>query len=157
MVRRFANLLLVLLVVANQGVSLAFAHSHDDNAANHATGAAPHVHVGEHSHHGHDHHHHGGDHSHSEPLDHSDADDQTDLSLDSPVADHDSDAVYCGESFLAARSNSELTVGAIRCACGTIRPVCDDCMVEQRPRAASAPPLVTSTCPVYLRTLSLRI
>ena len=154
MIRRFLCLLLVPLMLTTQGVC--FVHSH--HAAEPESHALrPHFHFGGHGHnestHDHDHH---ADHSSHDPRP-----GEHDAALSPaivPIGDHDADAVYFGEAVTIARhdGNSVIVLLTKYIAVAAILRVSDQSESSLR-RLAHPPSVFDAACPIYLRTLSLRI
>lgn len=163
MIRRFLPVLLVFLVLANQGLSLAHAHRGIGDAGPDSRTTRPHFHVGGHVHHDgiHTHHHPGHSRSdHSDRTQHS-GDHGTMLpSFCSPLGEHDSDAVYCGESVTIVRDGEPVRISSTSdFATVPIVEVASHCDWLLRAGSLHGPPTSEfgTACPLYLRTLSLRL
>lgn len=159
MIRRFLCLSLIPLILANQGLCMAHAHHGNDMAEPEHQAQRPHIHIGGHgedvstAHHS--------DHSHSDHPRHVRGSDEYDAALPSavvPVGEHDSDAVYCAESVNLARV-AESVLPAKNVTVSVIFHVAHQS--EGLPRLGrlpgQPPSLFVAACPIYLRTLSLRI
>ncbi|MCH8045461.1 MAG: hypothetical protein IID44_17260 [Planctomycetes bacterium] len=165
MIRRLFRLLLVPLMLANQGLCVAHAHHGTDVAEPEGHAARSHIHLGGRSQPDstNDHEHHG-DHSHG---DHSGCDhrpDKHDAALPSaiaPIGEHDADAVYGMETIILARNGRTVTVvSTTNFAASAILRVThqsDDWLVRLGPLRGQPPSVFDAACPIYLRTLSLRI
>jgi len=160
MFRRSISFLLASLLLANQCLSVAHAHPGSDFAEREGHDARPHFHLGSHAHEAlHQH----SDHRHNDHLGHASGVNEYDASAVQgvvPFGEHDADAVYCGQSTLFPRS------------LGSLRPFVEKDSVafaildvmHQKDRLLRAGPLNSQlssvfdeACPIYLRTLSLRI
>ncbi|HUG67135.1 MAG TPA: hypothetical protein VMM76_05265 [Pirellulaceae bacterium] len=163
MIRRFFTLLLIVLMLANQGLCLAHVHHGDDCVVPDGHDSRSHFHLG-----GHVHHH--GDHSH-EPVGQSHSDhsasapssgkcDEVTLSTSAPVGEHDSDAVYCGEQTTIACTGNLSNIlpdkHVAEFANFQVVPQHDDSR-HLAPSRIQPPSVFAAACPIYLRTLSLRI
>ena len=153
--RRVLSLLLIPLLLASQG--LCFVHTHQGTHTGEPDGhsSRPHFHV-----HGvAEHHHHHADHSHR----HDAGDDHEEPAVPAiePVADHDADAVYCSETVVIGtgrQSRSELTLKQLIAASFWQSPATLDIDPLNRGNlSVHPPPLCATRCPIYLRTLSIRI
>ena len=160
MIRRFFCLLLVPLMLANQGLCFAHTHHGMDIAEPEGHAARPHFHFGGHGQHGstHDDHHHG-DHS---GRDHrSDEHDAALPPAHAPIGDHDGDAVYCAEAVTFARDGNSVTVLSPKyfavAAILHSADQSDDRLVRLGPLRGQPASVFDAACPIYLRTLSLRI
>ena len=162
MIRRFLCLSLIPLMLANQGLCLAHAHHGADFAEPERHAQRPHIHVGGH---GEDlstsHHTEHSDHSHGDRPGHVPESDEHDAVLPSaivPVGEHDSDAVYCAESMTLAR-DARSVLSAKEVTVSVIFHVAEQTEGLPRlgPSRGQPPSLFVSACPIYLRTLSLRI
>jgi len=153
MIRRLFNLLLIFLMLANQGLCLAHTH-HGDEPDGHDS--RPHFHVGEH-----DHHH--GDHSHSDHSNEAPDSEKSDSAPPSaflPVGEHDADAVYCGEPVTIARAGNTTSVLPEKDVTGVATLPRENSrggprQVEPWQRQSSS--VDDADLPIYLRTLSLRL
>ena len=160
MIRRFLCLLLVPLMLTSQG--LCFAHSHHA-AEPEGHALRPHFHFGGHGHdesshdestHDHDHH---ADHSghNPRPGEH----DAVFPAVIAPIGDHDADAVYFGETVTFARKGNSVIVPLLSAkyiTVATILRVADQSEGWLQ-RLGQPPSVFDAACPIYLRTLSLRI
>lgn len=163
MIRRLFTLLLVFLMLANQGLCLAHVHHANELAEPEGHAARPHFHVGGHVHRDRAHDHQHADDSHPDHLD-SVPDSGNRGATFSPAtstgSEHDSDAVYCGESVTIARignsvdvlpDNDVAGIGILHAA------IQDDGSRHIGPLRCQPPSVLDAACPIYLRTLSLRI
>ena len=153
--RRVLSLMLIPLVLAGQG--LCFAHTHQGTHTGEPDGHStrPHFHI-----HGvAEHHRHQADHSHH----HDAGDDQEESAVSAiePIADHDADAVYCTETVAIGanrQSKSELTVKQLISVLFWQSPAIVEISTVNRGNSSGRPPpLCAARCPIYLRTLSIRI
>lgn len=162
MIRRLFTLLLIFLMLANQGLCLSHTHHGNGIAEPEDHGVRPHIHIGGHDHHKHHHgdHSHAG-HSHSESRADSDEHDVAFPPTCLPVDDHDSDAVYLGERVTTARrSGSSETVHPEKDVAGSsIVMVANQCdrLGHCGPIRGQPPSVFDTDFPIYLRVLSLRI
>lgn len=160
MIRRFFLFLLVVLTLANQ--SLCLAHVQHEHGTGDPEGhdSRPHVHLGGHKHHhdspGHDHHSHGSD---SSPKNSSERVPKSPCSC--PLGDHDSDAVYVGESEALVLScdsanvlNDKQVVAGLAIVPAEHR---GDELLHAQPLGGQSFFLDDGTCPIYLRALFLRL
>jgi len=155
MTRRFFCLLLVSLMLANQ--SLCVAHTH------HGTGVAePEGHASQ------SHFHFGGLGQHKLAQDqelHADhsCDDEGHAALSNiaPISNHDIDAVYCGEAAAVARDGTSVIVLLAKyVAVVAIHCVTDhnnDSLLRLSSLRGQSLSVFETACPIFLRTLSLRI
>ncbi|PHS14841.1 MAG: hypothetical protein COA78_05520 [Blastopirellula sp.] len=168
MIRRFLCLLLVPLMLANQG--LCFAHSHfgTDILDSEGHSSKPHFHAGDHNHYElkSDHVAQGqvdqtqGQHSDRMPSSEHDGEDHSKdhLSLIQPSTDHDADAVYYPEAATLAHFRQMVVIDSPFClAFAATSPAAhqnkDGLLLSgQSPNSVFYP-----DCPIYLSTLSLRI
>ncbi len=164
MIRRFLCLLLIPLMLANQGLCFAHAHHGTDFAESEGHALRPHYHVGGHVHldstHNHDQH---SDHSHGDLSGHVLGSDEHGAALPQAMTsggEHDSDAVYCGDPVTFARdrntrsvlSAKDVTVSALHCVSNQ-----SDGLLRLGPLRGQPPSVFEVAFPIYLRTLSLRI
>ncbi len=163
MIRQFFCLLLVLLMLANQGLCFAHAHHAADVAEPEGHASRPHFHVAGHGHHesSHDHH---ADQSHGQcpgPDHRPDDHDAARPAAIAPVDDHDADAVYRADAVTFARDGSSAIVLSAKCvAVAAIvhgADQSDDKLLRLGPLRGQSPSVFDAACPIYLRTLSLRI
>lgn len=156
MTRRVVSLLLVPLVLASQGLCLAHTHLGTQVPAASGHAARPHFHV----HDGVDHHQHHAGHGHN----HDGADDREDelpVTAVAPIDDHDADAVYCPEAVTLStgrHSKVELLAKLFGAApvvlMGNTLVDANLCFAHQWSQPVT---FRDSHCPIYLRTLSLRL
>ena len=141
------SLLLIPVVLVSQGFCFAHTHQGTGVAAPDGHSSRPHFHV-----HGVDgHHHHDADADHDDPS----------PRLSEPLGSHDADAVYCptsvafgvGRHAVSALAVQQLFDVPFLWAIGTA----DVAAVSRGNSRSQPPPLWHSRCPIYLRTLSLRI
>ena len=157
MIRRFLRLLLVPLMLANQGLCLALVH-HGSSAEPEDHASRPHLHIDTHHHTTHDHQQSG--HSHDLPPVESGEQDDSLPSAIGPVGEHDSDATYGTEASIGIRDpNSSGVVSA-----KYVTLLAFDHHFEHSDRlfrsgsVRGQPASVFEAArPIYLRTLSLRI
>ena len=155
MPRRIISLLLIPLLLAGQGLCVAHTHQGTHTGEPDGHSARPHFHVYGVA----EHHHHQADHSHHHDAD----DDQEESAVPAiePVADHDADAVYCSETVAIGagrQSKSELTLKQLIAVSFWQSPATPDIDPVNRGNSSGRPPpLCAARCPIYLRTLSLRI
>lgn len=166
MFRRCFTSLLVLLMLANQGLCFAHVHHGQDVEEPDGHGLRPHVHLGQHAHHKGECRHGHGSHQHSRsdgaeaPLS---SDEQSSESPGNfaPHGDHDSDAVYGGEPLSLARtSNSGSFFPGEDVPAGLAYwqvEDFDDGLLHVQPSGFRPSLLHDDACPVYLRALSLRL
>lgn len=165
MIRRFFCLLLVPLMLANQGLLFAHAHHGTDVGEPEGHASRPHFHFRGHGHHDSTHNHsQHSDHSHGDPSMDVPASDEYDDALPpvvSPVGEHDSDAVYGVETVTVARDGNSVSVlSAKYVAVAVIFRVVDqsdDYLLRLGPLRGQPESVFDTACPIYLRTLSLRI
>ncbi len=169
MIRRVISLLLMPLMLANQGLCLAHAH-HDSQPPDHAS--RPHIHSGSHSHgdadHGHDHdavHAPDNDADHSHESAHHPDEGAAELVTATPVLrtsapDHEHDAVYFAVTTpITLKTDSAVKRLADDQAAGWMLCVEASEGTAIRPWPVVGPPLALfdADCPIFLRTLSLRL
>ena len=161
--RRFLCLLLVPLMLANQG--LCFSHTHRGTDVSEPEGHAsrPHFHFGSHGQHDSTHDH-DADHSHGDNSGRDQRSDDHGTAVPpsiAPLGDHDADAVYCVEAATIARDeNSVIVLSAKYVAVAAVLYIAQQSdvsllrvgLIRGRP-----PSVFAAACPIYLRTLSLRI
>lgn len=156
MTRRVVSLLLVPLVLASQGLCLAHTHLGTQAPAASGHAARPHFHVHDsgdhHQHHaGHGHHHDGAD----------DPEDELPVTSVAPIDDHDADAVYCPEAVVLSTGRHAKANLAAKLFGAAPVVWMDHTLVVATLRLAhrwsQPPPFRDSHCPIYLRTLSLRL
>lgn len=165
MFRRFFCLLLVSLMLANQG--LCFAHAHHGTGVAEPEGHATqsHFHFGDlyqrKSAHDRDHHadHSDGDHS---GRDHRSEDDGPAAPSEvTPIDNHDANAIYGTEAVAVAHDgNSKIVLLAKYVAVAAIPRVTaqsDDSMLRLSSLHGHSLSVFDADCPIFLRTLSLRI
>jgi hypothetical protein len=157
MIRPFLTLLLVPLMLANQG--LCFAHSHHDTNIVESEGHASrsHFHTGDHDHESKNDH---ADHSqrqHSDRTPSSEHDGGDHPTLIQSSTDHDADAVYSPEAATLAHFRQtviiDLPLGLVSSA--IVQTTHHDgnwLLLRGQPTS-----VFDTACPIYLRTLSLRI
>ena len=165
MLRQFVCLLLVCLMLANQGLCLAHSHHGTDVAESEGHASRSHFHFG---HHGqpistNDQEHHE-DHSRGDHSGRDQSSNEHDAVLPpamAPIGDHDADAVYCAESVAVARDgNSVIVPSAKHFVAAAILDVAyqnDDWLLRLGSLRGQPPSVLDAACPIYLRTLSLRI
>jgi hypothetical protein len=164
MIRRLVCLLLVSSMFANQGLCFAHAHQGADIEEPEGHASRPHFHTGGHVHHhsthSHDHH---ANHSHGHRginVTESDENGDTQLQAILPVGQHDSDALYCGESVTLARNGNSVTVLAEKdVSTAVLLRVSNlgDGLLRLGPLRGQPPAVFEAACPIYLRTLSMRL
>lgn len=159
MIRRIVSLLLVPLLLANQGLAVAHSHHAADVAEPAGHGARPHFHVG-----GHDHHNSAHNHEHVAVHAHSHRGHDPDETLPSaivPLEDHDADAMYfAGAVTLARGAITPSIVPAKFIVLAAVLGVAErssDRLLRLGPICGQPRPDSDTACPIYLRTLSLRI
>ncbi len=153
MIRRFVCLLLVPLLLANQGICYAHSHHGADFAESEDHASRPHFHFGGHDHHKSTHDH-NADHS---GCDHSHDDHDADLPpAIAPAGDHDADAVYCADAVTFARDGNTVIVLSAKDAAAIALRVADQ-SDDWLLRLGQPPSIFDAACPIFLRTLSLRI
>lgn len=158
MVRRFLCLLLIPLMLANQGLCLGHVHRGSDSAEPEDHESRPHFHLSGHHDTTHDHQHSG--HSHDEPADDSDEHDGPLAPAMSPFGSHDSDAVYCTTPWTGTReAKSAGVVLAKYVAVIAVDHLADhsDRLLRLGSVRGQPASVFDAACPIYLRTLSLRI
>ena len=158
MIRRFLCLLLVPLMLANQDLCFGHVHGGSDFAEPKDHESRPHYHFGGQNDRAHDHQHSGR--SHEEPTEDSDEQEGSRLAIISPIGSHDSDAVYCTELLTGAREgNSARIVSAKHVAGSNLGHLADhrDRLLRRGQLRGQPMSLFDAGCPIYLRTLSLRI
>lgn len=160
MFRRSLSFLLVSLLLGNQCLSVAHAHLGSDFAEPEGHGARPHFHLGGHAHEELDQHsgHAHGDHpGHASGVNEHDA---TAARAVAPLGEHDSDAVYCGQSTLFPRNLDSPSILVAKCSAAfAVLDVVSqgDRLLRPGPLSSQLSSLFDEACPIYLRTLSLRI
>jgi hypothetical protein len=164
MIRRFVCLSLVAVMLANQGLLFAHVNHAADGPEPAGHNSRSHFHLG-----GHDHHttahvdNHKATHSHH----HGDVDRETgeyDGELPStvmPLGDHDANAIYCAEAVALARDRATSITFPAKCVWG-VSSLCvadrsDDRLLRLGPIRGQPASVFDTACPIYLRTLSLRI
>lgn len=167
MTHRLLCLLLVSLMLANQGLCLAHSHHGTGVAVPKDHASRPHFHVGDHDHHDHHDSTHGqdqqSDHSHGNQSDRDCPLDEQDTALPkamAPIGEHDSDAVYCTSSVPVARNGNSVNVLSAKDV--VLAPIFHVASQGNRsfcagPIRGQPPSVFETACPIYLRTLSLRI
>jgi hypothetical protein len=156
MIRRFVYLLLVALMLANQGFTVAHSHHGTDVAEPESHASRRHFHLGGHTHHEASHADgHLAAHSHTQ---------QSDCNLPPammPLGDHDADAVYFAATVTLARGGTTpIIVPAKLIALAAILGVAEqsnDRLPHLGPIRGQPSSDFDTACPIYLRTLSLRI
>jgi hypothetical protein len=163
MSRRFVCLLLVPLLLANQGLSLAHSHLGTEVATPEGHSSRPHIHFG-----GHDHHAaaHGDDHVAGHLHKHSsDSEHRTNKHHEAvataieTAGDHNADALYFAQTVTLARDcDASSILLAKHNVVATTHQTADsgDWRLRLRPLRYSASEF-DADCPIYLRTHSLRI
>ena len=165
MIRRFLCLLLVPLMLANQGLCFAHSHHGTDVAVPEGHASRSHFHSGgdgrpdstnDQKHHG--------DHSHGDHSGYDHGSDEHDAALPpaiAPAGDHDADVVYGTETITLARNGRTVTVvSTIDLSASAILRVThqtDDGSLRVGPLRGQPASVFDAACPIYLRTLSLRI
>ena len=78
-----------------------------------------------------------------------------------PVGDHDADAVYCAEAVTFARDGNSVIVPLTKYVAVVAMlhgaDQSDDWLLRLGPLRGQSPSVFDTACPIYLRTLSLRI
>ncbi len=160
MFRRSLSLVLVSLLLANQCLAVTHAHLGSDFAEPESHGARPHFHLGGHAHEESDQH---SEHPHADHPGHAPRVDEHDPSAVRAVTllgEHDSDAVYCGQTTLFPRNLESPSILVAKCsvAFAVLDVVSQrDRLLRPGPRSSQPSSLFDEACPIYLRTLSLRI
>lgn len=163
MIPRLICRLLVLLMLANHGLCLAHAHHGTDFAEPEGHGLRAHFHVGgdvqHHSSHNHNRH---AEHSRVDRSGHVPGSEEHDAlpPVISPADEHDSDALYCAEPVTFARDGKRVTaLSAKDVAMVAILGVANqgDGLLRLGPLRGQPPSVFEAACPIYLRTLSLRL
>ena len=172
MFRRIVHLLLMPLMLANQGLCLAHVH--------HGTGVAeppdhasrPHIHFGHHRHddaaHGHDHdaahsHKHDADHSHQSTSNSDAAADKLEIAspqLSTLAPDHEHDAVYFPvTTAFASKADSDFgqAIGDQAAGLPYVVESNGENPLRLGPLCRRPPSLVDADGPIFLRSLSLRL
>ncbi|MDA1049356.1 MAG: hypothetical protein O3C40_02610 [Planctomycetota bacterium] len=163
MFRRLLCLLLVALMLASQGLRPAHSHRGADFAEPEGHDSRSHFHVGGHTHHHSQHHSaQGSDHSqgdHAPRVPPFDAHDATLVRSLLPAGDHDASAVYRAETETFARDGNSVRVLAENVAPSAILRVANrsDGLLRLGPLRGPPASIFDGACPIYLRTLSLRI
>ena len=160
MFRRSISFLLASLLLANQCLSVAHAHPGSDFAEREGHDARPHFHLGSHAHEAlHQH----SDHRHNDHLGHASGVNEYDASAVQgvvPFGEHDADAVYCGQSTQCPRNSDSLRIRVeVDSVAFAILDVVSqgDRLLRPGPQIIQPSSLFDEACPIYLRTLSLRI
>lgn len=159
------RLLLVPLMLANQGLCFAHTHHGTDVAVPEGHASRSHFHLGcdgrpdttnDQQHHA--------DRSHGDHSGHDHGSAERDAALPpaiTPTGDHDADVVYGTETITLARNGSTVTlISTIDLAASAILRVTeqtDDGLLRAGPLRGQPPSVFDAACPIYLRTLSLRI
>jgi hypothetical protein len=164
MIRRFLCLLLVPLMLANQGLCLAHSHQGTDVAEPAGHASRPHLHVVGHSHHEstygqkHD-----GNQSHDDHAGGNQRSGDSDAAVtltSAPIGGHDTTAVYFSKALDFARDTTSVIVfekfGDVP-AILAIAHQNDDRARHYCPGRGQQASFFDAACPIYLRTLSLRI
>lgn len=144
-------------MLANQGLCLAHVHRGSDSAEPEGHASRPHFHVD--PHHGTTHEQQQSGHSHDVPPVESGAQDDSLPSM-SPVGEHDSGTVYDTEASIGIRDPNSAGVESAKCATLMAFHQLSDHSDRRlgsgsvRDQPAS---VFDADCPIYLRTLSLRI
>jgi hypothetical protein len=161
--RRIVSLLLLPLVLANQAMCLAHTHHGTDVAEPDGHCDRPHFHYPR-ADHGHDQadHRHDTRHSHEPHSRHHHRSDATARpQAVTPVDAHDDNAIYCGDGGTPAVGRGSLKVSPVERLLRTaILPEpahADNCLPRAGPLRAEPLLAFETGCPIYLRTLSLRI
>ena len=163
MIRRFLCLLLVPLILANQGLCFAHVHHGTDIVEPEGHVSRPHFHFGGRHDSTHDHDHHA-DHSHGDHSGRDPRSEERDAALPpsiAPIGDHDADAVYGAAAVTFARDrNSQIVpltkhVAAVAILQGADQS--DDWLLRLGPLRGQSPSVFDTACAIFLRTLSLRI
>ena len=164
MIRRFVCLVLVLPMLANQGLCLAHSHQGTDVAETEGHASRPHFHVGGHRRHessnGQEH---DGNHSHDDHgrRDQRSGDSDAPVTLtNAPIGGHDTTAVYSSETVALARDANRAIVFEKFVEMPAILRVVhqnDDRALHSCPSRGQPASVFDAACPIYLRTLSLRI
>ena len=148
-------------MLVNQGLCFAHSHHATDIAEPESHASRPHFHFGGHGHQTHDHH---ADHSHGHDSDRDPPPDDHNggcAPFIRPAVDHDADAVYCtGTVTLAQDGRTLAVVSATYFAASAILQVThqnDDWLLRPGPLRGQPASVFDAACPIYLRTLSLRI
>lgn len=160
MTRQFLCLLLVSLMLANQGLCLAHVHHETDFAEPDGHGARPHFHSsgpGQHES-THDQKHRG---DHSSPDRWSNEHDVALPPVITPEGNHDADAVYGAEAVAIAPDANSVIVPSVSytavAANLRVTDQSDDWLLRLSSLRGQPPSVSDAAYPIYLRTLSLRI
>lgn len=168
MIPRFFTLLLVVLMLANQGLCLAHVHEHNGGEPE-GHDSRPHFHLGGHVHHqgSHRHEHESHEHdNHSRSDDPSAPSNSDELSLASscncpPLGDHDSDAVYGDERVTLARTGNSANILPDKDVVAGLASLQLEGQIDGRLRCQPSRNQPSFLCdvgfPIYLRALSLRL
>lgn len=165
MIRRSFTLLLVMLMLANQGLCLAHMPHQHDGAEPDDHDLRPHIHLGGHVHHAVEHKgHRHGDHAHA-PGSNGSSKSRECLPAppgnDPPLGDHDSDAVYGGQPVTFARTGDSLNIAVNSDSLAGLAILQFAQRVDQPQRAQSSQPPSSffgdDGCPLYLRARTLRL
>ncbi|MFT7641334.1 MAG: hypothetical protein ACI9G1_003081 [Pirellulaceae bacterium] len=154
MIRRLVSILLVLVMLANQGLCMSHVHHGKDLADPEGHGALPHFHVGGHVHHERI------DHSHSDNESDSDEHKRSVSRSRFPLGEHDSDVVYCGGPAIISPTGNAANVILKKDDTGVAIlqvGIQTDGLRRLRPLRGQPPTADVATCPIYLRILSLRL
>lgn len=159
MIRRFSHFLLILLMLANQGLCLAHTHQGRGLAEPKGHASRPHFHFGGHKHHdashGHDAHHRHQHHSDRQKL--TDRRPTVHSRVIAPSCEHDADAVYISNEVPRSRVGSPTIVPPSKWVAGVFHldraaQNNDRLLCLDQPLSA-----LDAGCPIFLRTLSLRL
>lgn len=163
MIRRLFCLVMIFALLANQGLSLAHAHFGFDIGGQGDHNVRPHVHVGDHVHHEAAHRHDHSDHSHlnySAGVPNPSERGTGWLPTLAPPAQHDADAVYCGESvFIACHGKAPQNLLEMEAPPVATLPtgIQNVGLRSYFPLDGQPPTAIAASCPIYLGTLSLRL
>lgn len=157
MTRRFVCFLLVAVMLANQGLVFAHVHHAADGPGPDGQNARSHFHLG-----GHDDHE--APHSviHRGNVDGETREHDGDLpSAARPVGDHEANAIYCAETVALAQRGATPVIVPATCVWGVaslaVDVQSDDSLLRLGPIRGQPASVFDAACPIYLRTLSLRI
>lgn len=161
MTRRFVCFLLVAVMLANQGLVFAHVHHAADGPGPDGHNSRSHFHLGGHDDHSADHE---ATHSviHRGNVDGETREHDGDLpSVAMPVGDHDANAIYCTETVALAQSGATPVIVPATCVWGVaslaVDAQSDDSLLRLGPIRGKPASIFDTACPIYLRTLSLRI
>jgi len=149
MIHQTLCLLLIPLMLANQGLLFAHAHHGTDITEPGGHMSRTHFHAGNHDHH-----------TDCSQEDDTDSADDRELFLRSAV-DHDADAIYCTATVSLAQGgrkvNAVLTTSYTASHLLQVVNQNENWLLRLGPSSGQPPSVFDTACPLYLRTLSLRI